>query len=251
MANIDLNDPSTLKKLATSPIEDERLEFLDFLEEHIDSIPNAGEYLEMLASDKSRNVREVVAFVLSNNFERIQNAGKILEKLASDESIYIRMRVAAMLVHHYQKIPNARELYLALLNDPSNEVKGKLEEYLIERFGSPESFPEVFVQPREEGGEPSPTDAQEEVMEVHPSEEDTLSQKTAEDYEEAKPKAAYVGEVEMGDSVRVLAKRIGMLADALSENEMSMVLTSEFIEAMRNEIERIEKQKKLYSKIPL
>jgi len=55
----------------------------------------------------------------------------------------------------------------------------------------------------------------------------------------------------MEDNVRVLAKRVGMLADALTEEEMNTVLTGEFIEAMRGEIERIEGIKRLYSKLPL
>ncbi|MHC1592812.1 MAG: hypothetical protein ACXQT1_01880 [Methermicoccaceae archaeon] len=307
MTDIDLNDPDSLMRLATSGSENEKLELLEFLEGHIDDVPNMGEYLEILASDQSKDVREIVTFMLSNYFERIENAGDILEKLSSDESIYVRMRTATTLVRNYQHIPNARELYLAMLNDPTQEVRNHLKDILSTSFGSMDSLPEPFTQTPEPEAEPMPAES-EAVEEVEPvGDEPTVEDEPApqvpiEDVElgeevvsdiitldeeeplngeapetpqtfdatstadevqegsfvESTIETSDVERVEMEDSmsemednVRVLAKRVGMLADALTEEEMNAVLTGEFIEAMRGEIERIEEIKKLYSKLPL
>jgi len=301
MTNIDLNDSDSLMRLATSESENEKLELLEFLEGHIDDMPNVGEYLEILASDPSKDVREIVTFMLSNYFEHIGNAGHILEKLSSDESIYVRMRTATTLVRNYRHIPNARELYLALLNDPAQEVKNHLKDILSTSFGSMDSLPKPFTQAPEPEAEPMPAEGEaveedeptveeepapqvptdEVELEVVVSEIITLDEEeppnggapetpqtfdatsTAEDvqegsFAESAIETSDAERVEMEDSmdkmednVRVLAKRVGMLADALTEEEMNTVLTGEFIEAMRGEIERIEGIKRLYSKLPL
>lgn len=297
MTDIDLSDPDSLMRLATSKNENEKLELLEVIEGHMDEIPNVGEYIEVLASDPSKDVREIVAFMLSNYFDRIENAGRILEKLCSDDSVYVRMRAATILVNNYQLIPNARELYLTLMSDPAQEVRDHLEDMLIRSFGSRDSFPDVFAQvpepaPSEEyeegEGEPAPSwgekseppqiPAEEEVEQEEPEpdiivlDEQTPPKEEKEEHEPETPEVSEIPDVniveeaptggveevishvegiEMEDSTRALAKRIGMLADALTEEEINMVLTSEFIEAMREEIERVEAKKRLFSKISL